>query len=184
MALVQFFKNRFDIFLSLTKSGVERKRLILRFLARYKRLPIHLYSLVTGVAAIGGSVILMSMVFSIFPALTDVETPFTTSVELAFYWILLGPILETFLLAFIIFLIQKFVSSIYVVSFISACVWGMMHGYSEVGKFFGTIWSFYLFSLSYLWWKKRSLANGLYVACLAHIVLNSIVFSVLWASLP
>jgi hypothetical protein len=86
--------------------------------------------------------------------------------------ILVAPILETFLLAFGIRILRRFISNVVVVAATSALAWGALHGIVAPLWFFGTAWSFFVFSCAYLVWRERSFWHAFSAAAFPHSLIN------------
>jgi len=61
-------------------------------------------------------------------------------------------------------------------SVISAVVWGGLHALSTPFWFFGSVFGFFVFSYSYLVWRKKSFKYGFAAAAIPHALNNLIVF--------
>ena len=55
----------------------------------------------------------------------------------------------------------------------SALLWALAHGALQPVRFFGTLWSFTVFSVGYLHWRRKSRTHGFTAAAGPHIVVNS-----------
>ena len=60
-----------------------------------------------------------------------------------------------------------------VVGCLLAAVAGLKMGHSVVPWFFGTVWSFYVFSLGYLAWRPVSYKHALGAAAVPHALVNA-----------
>ena len=85
---------------------------------------------------------------------------------------LLGPALETCLLAFVIYVLSEFFERKLVIACISAFLWACLHGASAALWFFGVIWSFFVFSCAYIVWRKQSFWYGFIAAAVPHALNN------------
>lgn len=88
--------------------------------------------------------------------------------------VIFAPAIESLLLALGITLISKFANGRLTIAVISAFLWGAAHGSFGVLWFFGTVWTFFVFSFIYLTWKDFSLRKALICACVPHILINAI----------
>ena len=61
---------------------------------------------------------------------------------------------------------------------VSAVLWGGIHGVLAGPWFFGTVWSFFVFSCGYISWRRESYGKGLLAALVPHAMLNSVVILV------
>jgi hypothetical protein len=106
------------------------------------------------------------------------------SVTLLLTMVIVGPLLETLLLAAGLRLLSLASSRMSVVATLSALVWGCLHGLSDplfFGKFFGTVWIFFVYSCAYLAWRKVSFAHAYVAAAAPHALHNLIIFLILAA---
>jgi hypothetical protein len=87
--------------------------------------------------------------------------------------IVLAPVVETFCLAGILALLSIFLTRASYVALASALVWGALHGAFGAMWFFGTAWSFYVFSCAYLYWRKQSFGKAFVAASVPHALVNS-----------
>lgn len=55
----------------------------------------------------------------------------------------------------------------------SALAWGGLHAWFHPLWFFGTVWSFYVFSLGYLAWRPVSYKHALGAAAVPHALVNA-----------
>ena len=83
-----------------------------------------------------------------------------------------SPLIETFLLGALIRFLAKFLSNNYAIAAISALSWGLLHALLAPLWFFGTVWSFFVFSLMYLKWLTRSSRDAFKAAAAAHVLVN------------
>jgi hypothetical protein len=87
--------------------------------------------------------------------------------------ILMAPVCETLILAGVLAILSIFLQRDAVVALASALLWGALHGAFGAMWFFGTVWSFYVFSCAYLYWRKQSFAKAFVAASLPHALINS-----------
>jgi hypothetical protein len=96
--------------------------------------------------------------------------------------VVLAPLVETLALAALLHLLGLGFKPWPVVAAISAALWGVLHGVVAAGWFFGTVWSFFVFSAAYLAWRRNSFRDAFLAAALPHAFLNSIVMLILAVS--
>lgn len=85
---------------------------------------------------------------------------------------LVAPVVETLLLAALVSLLQRSIRSPVLIATVSAIVWGSLHALVEVFWFFGTVWSFFVFTCAYLAWRRDSFRSAFIAACVPHILIN------------
>ncbi|HTU64547.1 MAG TPA: hypothetical protein VMF52_01245 [Steroidobacteraceae bacterium] len=90
-------------------------------------------------------------------------------------WIALlaAPIIETLVLALVIQLIGRLTKHREAIAIASALLWGALHASFYPLWFFGTVWSFYVFSRGYLAWRPVSVKHALGAAAVPHALVNS-----------
>jgi membrane protease YdiL (CAAX protease family) len=93
-----------------------------------------------------------------------------------FVLVVFAPVFETFLLAFVLNILTNWIKPRLVCAAISAVFWGAIHGLSAPIWFFGTVWSFFVFSCAFLAWKERSFWAAFAAASLPHALINLTMF--------
>jgi hypothetical protein len=119
-----------------------------------------------------------AMVVGLLLAATGLLTPetapeFTGPPDTAlFLYVVVAPVLETLLLAAILWVIGLATQNLWVRAGISALVWAGLH--SAAAPMWGPVvlWPFFVFSCAYLAWRKRSLWHALGIACCIHMAHN------------
>jgi len=84
--------------------------------------------------------------------------------------VIFAPVGETLILAALLALIRRW--GITTQAIISAIVWGGIHALAAPFWFFGTVFSFFVFSYAYLIWRQKSFAYGFTAAALPHALIN------------
>lgn len=86
--------------------------------------------------------------------------------------VVFSPIVETLILAGGLAVLSSFSNRRLPVAVVSAIAWGCLHGLFGALWFFGTVWSFFVFSLAYLTWRERSFGRAFMVAAVPHALTN------------
>lgn len=96
--------------------------------------------------------------------------------------VLLAPLVETLILAVGMWLLTGRVKRNGWAALISAVIWGVAHGLNHWLRFFGVVWSFFVFSCGWLAWSRISLWRGFVAAAVPHFLINLTVWIVrfLW----
>lgn len=89
--------------------------------------------------------------------------------------IVVSPLAETLLLALILVVLSLLSSRVAFVALVSAIAWGCAHALFGAFWFFGTVWSFFVFSCAYLHWRKASFGKAFLAASIPHALINSTV---------
>lgn len=91
-----------------------------------------------------------------------------------FGYILIAPIIETFILGLLIKLFLRSKQEHLTICIVSSIFFGGLHSFVNPVYFFGTIWSFFIFSHCYLTWLNRSIKKAYVAALIPHVFINSI----------
>ena len=90
-----------------------------------------------------------------------------------FFGVVVGaPVIETFLLAWTISILSSFNKGRIFVAAGAAILWGALHALGGVLWFFGTAWSFFVFSAAYLAWRQTSFKHAYMAAAITHALVN------------
>lgn len=96
--------------------------------------------------------------------------------QLTWYWlarlVLMGPIVETMVLAAGIWILQRFLKRPMRVAVVSAVLWGVAHGLDGPIRALGTGWSFFVFSAAYISWRQHSRTSAYLAAGIPHSLAN------------
>ena len=90
--------------------------------------------------------------------------------------VVFAPLVETAILVVVLRVLSKLPLQPLAVAALAAVLWGGLHGLVFPLWFFGTVWSFFVFSCAYLSWQTHSTKYGFWAAALPHALLNSAVF--------
>jgi hypothetical protein len=94
-------------------------------------------------------------------------TPWTV-----FGMVILSPVTDPFLLAGGLYILSKLIPRRPIVAFASAIAWGGLHALFGVLWFFGTVWSFFVFSCAFLAWRQLSFRHAYVAAAVPHMLIN------------
>jgi len=138
-------------------------------------------------AAVGliGSTALSSVAWIVVTSLG--HTP--TSPEISISWAgffgvaLFAPVLETALLYLTVKLVLLAIRAARCTAAMTAVLWGALHASLHPMWFFGTVWSFFVFSAAIFAWRGRSSWHAFAAAALVHAMINTAAFTAL-ALLP
>jgi len=103
----------------------------------------------------------------------------TSVIGLVFGSVIFSPIVETFLLAGLLKVLSKASSRSAFIAAYAAIIWGGLHGLFGILWFFGTVWSFFVFSCSFISWRKLSFKQAFIAAAAPHALVNFIVVLVI-----
>ncbi|MEK8051238.1 hypothetical protein AACH10_13390 [Ideonella sp. DXS22W] len=90
-----------------------------------------------------------------------------------------APVAETLLLAAGLRILCLLKQSLLVTAGLSAVIWGLLHAVQGALWFFGTFWSFFLFSCAFLVWRQRSFAHAFIAASVPHALVNGTAMALL-----
>jgi hypothetical protein len=94
-----------------------------------------------------------------------------------FLIIVATPAVETLLLALILLILGRVISSHRILAAVSALIWGALHGSLAPLWFVGTAWSFFVFSAGWLAWRGRSWGHAFLAASVPHAFINLLAMS-------
>lgn len=89
-----------------------------------------------------------------------------------FMIVLIGPPIETFLMVPILWILSFLTKREVPLAAMSACVWAAVHSLLEPAWGLGVIWPFFVFSCSYLTWRKRSFWRAILITSCVHSFQN------------
>jgi hypothetical protein len=151
-------------------------------LARWWRMEPHGslsgYCLVAWNVALIPSVLIVAVVHLLFvhagvdtsPLQKPAVDPQTRSLWIA---LVAAPVLETLALGGVLRLLEFATARRQVLALLSALAWGGAHAWFHPLWFFGTVWSFYVFSRGWLAWKPVSYKHAFAAAAVPHALVNS-----------
>jgi hypothetical protein len=86
---------------------------------------------------------------------------------------LVAPLIETVVLGLLLRLLEFATPRRQLLALLSALAWGGAHAWFHPMWFFGTVWSFYVFSRGWLAWRPVSYKHAFCAAALPHALVNS-----------
>lgn len=93
--------------------------------------------------------------------------------ELLFLLLVFAPVVETFLLAGILWLLRRLVTRrVYPLAALSALVWAVLHIPNGVVIPFVIAWPFFVFSCAYIAWRPRAWWRAIFVTATVHLLQN------------
>jgi hypothetical protein len=136
------------------------------------------YCLIAWPLALVPSILLAALAYALFSGagadMAVIQKPMRDVAQRKLWIALLAaPLIETLLLALGIRLIQLFTKHRETIAITSALGWGALHASFYPIWFFGTVWSFYVFSRGYLAWRPVSVKHELGAAAVPHALVNS-----------
>ena len=93
--------------------------------------------------------------------------------------VVFAPVTETLALALLIVALSRLSQRTLFIAVVSAILWGSLHGTFGALWFFGTAWSFFVFSCAYLHWRKQSFGRAFLAASVPHALVNATAISCL-----
>jgi hypothetical protein len=90
-------------------------------------------------------------------------------------WIatVVSPVIETAVLGLLLRLLEFATKNRQWLALLSALAWGGAHAWFHPMWFFGTVWSFYVFSRGWLAWQPVSYKHAFVAAAVPHALVNS-----------
>lgn len=86
--------------------------------------------------------------------------------------LLLSPWGETLLMWPILFMLKRAFQNIYRIALASAAFWGVLHGMFGLATGLGATWPFFILSLCFLEWEKKSKGSAIVVTASVHRCFN------------
>jgi len=134
---------------------------------------------ISSISALLGSLFLINCAVYIadifnFDLLSGVPS-YEASLSDMFGAIVFSPVIETFILIGLLKLLLLPPLKHWQICLVSSFIWACLHGMISPMSILGTIWSFYVFSHSYLTWYERSRAAAFFATLIPHMIINSIV---------
>jgi membrane protease YdiL (CAAX protease family) len=136
-------------------------------------------ALVPSVALVAGAYSLLALAGANMAELGPPERSTTLAAVLG--TVVFAPVVETLALAALLRLLSSLSENATLVAAASAVVWGCLHALFGALWFFGTVWSFFVFSCAYLAWRKASFRQALVAACVPHALVNLTSVALLFA---
>lgn len=139
------------------------------------RVPVWKYVLRMGIISFVPSIII-AFLFSVTGILTEESGPqlggvFHPVVE--FFGIVgVSPIIETLLMCVVLRVLSLITKRRYPLAIISCIVWAGLHSLMSPVWGVVVIWPFFIFSCSYLAWRRKSWWRAVWVTCLVHMFQN------------
>ena len=84
-----------------------------------------------------------------------------------------APLIETVLLVLLLEVLRLATRRAQIIAAVAALAWGGLHATFYPLWFFGTVWSFYVFSRGYLAWRPVSYKHAFGAAAVPHALVNS-----------
>ena len=139
---------------------------------------LSLYIIVAWHVALIPSLLLVFVVHALSTqAGVDVSSVQKPAVDLAtrsvYVAVLAAPVLETLVLGALLRLLELATPRRQWLALLSALAWGGAHAWFHPLWFFGTVWSFYVFSRAWLAWRPVSYKHAFAAAALPHALVNS-----------
>ncbi|MDC8760086.1 hypothetical protein [Janthinobacterium fluminis] len=99
--------------------------------------------------------------------------PATSTNGLEFFVVVVfSPAVESLLLALTLAILSIPIKNRPGAAMAAALIWGVLHGLTAPIWFFGTVWSFFIFSAAYLTWRKHSFKSAFIATALPHALVN------------
>lgn len=161
-----------------------RRRMVASLRSLYRPRTDHflLYVFSAAVVAAAGSILLLSLAVSIAqPPDTEQIGPAISEGWIDFIgMVVFAPVVESALLLLLLRLLSKTGAPPGLAAAISALIWGGLHGLLYPMWFFGTVWSFFMYSCAALAWWNNSTAHAFWAATLPHAMVNAAALFSVW----
>ena len=138
------------------------------------------YCFIISVIVTIGSISLLAVSYVIitfiFPQYLDYgdASPIDSLLDKAFV-IVIYPVIETFMVVVVLKFLRLFDMRFAYICLLSGLFFGIIHGLNMPGSFLSATWSFYVYSMSYLCFlKKSNFINGFIAAMIPHMFENGV----------
>jgi membrane protease YdiL (CAAX protease family) len=131
------------------------------------------YILRTGLISLVPSIII-ALILGLSGAITEDTGPEFegSTLGLLITLVIISPLLETLLMSGGLWLLSFITRRQVLLAVISACIWAVMHSLLAPAWGLVVMWPFFVFSCSYLAWRKRSWWHAILVASCVHAFQN------------
>ncbi len=113
----------------------------------------------------------------IFPNAENVDLDLATLSDFVFV-VFVAPMLETLAMIPILALIKIFIKKTVWIALVSALIWASFHSASVPKWGLVVFFSFFIFSISFLSWEKKSITKAIFVTFGIHASINATAFIV------
>lgn len=128
-----------------------------------------LISIVPTFLFIGPIALGMALLVDYDPPLPTLDLGFLT-----FGALFLAPFVESLIMWPILWILMRLLRKTLLAALVSAVIWGVLHGLQNVVQGIVITWAFFVFSLCFLEWKKKSILTGIGVTALLHMCHNMV----------
>lgn len=90
--------------------------------------------------------------------------------------VIIAPWVETVFMGCILGVLKLIIKNTLWVCLVSAVIWGVLHGLQSIGQGLAVTWVFFVLSLSFMEWWKKSKTKAICAAALIHTCQNSVAF--------
>jgi len=137
------------------------------------KISIWKYILRTGLISLVPSIII-ALILGLSGAITEETGPEFKgpALTLIISLVIISPLLETLLMAGGIRILSFITKRQVLLALISACIWAVMHSLFALTWGLVVIWPFFVFSCSYINWRKRSWWHAILITSFVHAFQN------------
>jgi hypothetical protein len=100
------------------------------------------------------------------------EIPISSPVFLVVFLLYFAPVVETLIMWPILWLLRLVIRGQLWVALASAVIWGVLHGLHSVAQGLTITWGFFVFSMCFMEWEKKSRLTAIGVTALVHMLHN------------
>ena len=154
-------------------TGQQKRQPRLLSLLFDNKISIWKYILRTGLISLVPSIII-ALILGLSGAITEDTGPeFEGSAPgLLISLVIIGPLLETLLMGGGLWILSFIIKRQVLLAIISAFIWAVMHSLIAPAWGLVVIWPFFVFSCSYLAWRKRSWRHAILITSCVHAFQN------------
>jgi hypothetical protein len=100
------------------------------------------------------------------------QLPDTSPIFLVTFLLYFAPVVETLVMWPILWILRRLIGGQLLVAAASAVIWGVLHGIHSVAQGLTITWGFFVFSMCFMEWEKKSKLTAIGVTALVHMLHN------------
>ncbi len=123
------------------------------------------------------SIVVSSMATAVFAVLGyEDRLPEMSPMFFLIVGVIIAPWVETVFMGWILGVLKLIIKNTIWVCVASAIIWGVLHGLQSIGQGLAVTWVFFVLSLSFMEWWKKSKSKAIRAAALIHTCQNALAF--------
>jgi hypothetical protein len=107
--------------------------------------------------------------------------PLAPTLKSSMQFLVAAPVVETLVLMILVKLLALTTLRPLYIAIVVGLVFGVTHGFASGIMFLSALWGFFILTIAYLQWRKRSRWHGFCAASLPHALANASFLAIRWA---